>query len=227
MASSGAEFGRTLRERRRALGLTRTRLAERTGLTVADLGKWERGEDAPGPDEISVLAEAAGFDEDETRAWLDAVVAVDITGPEVSVEIVEGADPPLDPIQRRTQFGRGAEPAASLRVAPASAPNHPTPAEGSGLIRRPRPSGRQLPSVFPDVRYADYDPAVRVYSAAPASFPSPDDDRIYLLRRLRTAGVLLTLAVVLWWAFGALGEGMSDLLDLFRAPPEAPLITGG
>ncbi len=207
--------------------MTRTRLAQRTGVTAADLVKWERGEDAPGPDQISVLAEAVGFDENETSAWLDAVVAVDITGPEASVEIIEAGDPPSDPIHPGTQSRRNAEPAASLRVAPASAPGHPTPAEGSGLIRRPRPSGRQLPSVFPDVRYADYDPAVRIYSAAPARYPTPDDDRLYLLRRLRTAGVLLTLAVVLWWAFGALGEGMGDVLDLFRAPTEAPLITGG
>ncbi len=207
--------------------MTRTRLAERTGVTAADLAKWERGEDAPGPDQISVLAEAVGFDENEASAWLDAVVAVDITGPEVSVEIVEGADPPSDPIQRRTQSERGAEPAASLRVAPASAPSHPSAAEGSGLIRRPRTSGRQLPSVFPDVRYAHYAPAVRVYSAAPARYPTSDDDRMDRLRRLRTAGVLLTLGLVLWWAFGALGEGMGDVLDLFRAPPEAPLITGG
>ena len=207
--------------------MTRTRLAQRTGLTAADLAKWERGEDAPGPDQISVLAEAVGFDENETSAWLDAVVAVDITGPEASVEIMEAGDPPSDPIHRGMQPERGGDPAASLRVAPASAPDHSTPAEGSGLIRRPRPSGRQLPSVFPDVRYADYDPAVRIYSAAPARYPTPDDDRMYLLRRLRTAGVLLTLAVVLWWAFGALGEGMGDVLDLFRAPSEAPLITGG
>jgi hypothetical protein len=41
---------------------------------------------------------------------------------------------------------------------------------------------------------------------------------MYLLRRIRTASVLLGLGIILWWAFGALGEGVGDVLDLFRAP---------
>lgn len=64
----------------------------------------------------------------------------------------------------------------------------------------------------------EYDPDVRVYSTAPATFPSEDDRQLYLLRRIRTALVLLALALVLWWAVGAFREGFWDVVDLFRTP---------
>jgi len=51
-----------------------------------------------------------------------------------------------------------------------------------------------------------------------------DEEQLYRLRRIRTAGVLLSLAIVLWWAFGALGEGVGDVFDLFRSPAETTLL---
>jgi hypothetical protein len=94
-----------------------------------------------------------------------------------------------------------------------------------GLVAAPsRRPERDLPSVFPDGRMGDYDPAVRVYSTAPASFPGPEDEQVYTLRRLRTTAALIGLGIVLWWAVGALGEGIGDVFDLFRSPPVTTLL---
>ena len=101
MAGSGTELARTLRERRRALGLTRTRLADRSGIPAADLGKWERGETVPDPDQIGFLADAVGFDDEETQAWLDAAITVDITAPEIAVELIEMTGPRANPFSQR------------------------------------------------------------------------------------------------------------------------------
>ena len=237
MAASGAELARTLRERRRALGLTRTRLADRSGIPAVDLGKWERGEDVPNPDQIGLLADAVGLDDEETQAWLDAVITVDITDPEIAVELVEGTGPPANPFSQRLrplrsdpsrmerirarvgELGRKApsSPTAVERLVKPSPPR-PAPSARTGLVAEP---GRELPSVFPDTQIGSFDPAVRVYSTAPATYPNPDDEQIYLLRRIRTASVLLGLGIILWWAFGALGEGFGDVLDLFRTPVES------
>ena len=71
--------------------------------------------------------------------------------------------------------------------------------------------------MFPEPQVGSHDPAVRVYSTAPSTYPGPGDDQIYRLRRIRTASVLLGLGIILWWANGVLWEGIGDILDLFRS----------
>ncbi|MEE9205748.1 MAG: helix-turn-helix domain-containing protein [Acidimicrobiia bacterium] len=241
MAASSTELARTLRERRRALGLTRTRLADRSGIPAVDLGRWERGEAVPNPDQIALLADAVGLDDEETQAWLDAAITVDLTDPEIAVELIEPSGPRANPFSQRLtplqvdasrlermrarvgEFGRNVpSPIAAVeRLAKLASPR-PALSARTGLVAQPvgRPD-RELPSVFPDTQVGSFDPAVRVYSTAPSTYPSPDDEQMYLLRRIRTASVLLGLGIILWWAFGALGEGVGDVFDLFRAPGEA------
>ncbi len=228
MAASSTELARTLRERRRALGLTRTRLADRSGIPAVDLGRWERGEAVPNPDQIGLLADAVGLDDEETQAWLDAAITVDLTDPEIAVELIEPSGPPANPFsQRLTPLRVDASRLERIRARVGelgrnvSSPR-PTPSARTGLVAQPigRPD-RELPSVFPDTQVGSFDPAVRVYSTAPSTYPSPDDVQMYLLRRIRTASVLLGLGIILWWAFGALSEGVGDVFDLFRSPVEA------
>ena len=237
MAAGGTELGRTLRGRRRALGLTRTRLADRSGITAADLGKWERGEAVPEPDQIGLLADAVGLDDRETQAWLDAVIAVDATDPEIAVELIEPVGPRANPFSQRKpiradssraerirarvgELGRNAPlPFAAVDRLVKSAPPRTAPSARTGLVAEPvGPTGRELPSVFPDTQAGSFDSTVRVYSTA-TSIPDPGDQSMYRLRRIRTASVLLGFGIILWWAFGALGEGVGDVLDLFRELP--------
>jgi len=237
MAASGAELARTLRERRRALGLTRTRLADRLGLATVDIANWERGEALPNGDQIVLLADAVGLDDDETQAWLNAVVTVDVSGPEVAVEIVDGDVPPANPFSRRIRPLRGessrldrirskvegrrseasSAPVQSFRSQP-----RPTPSRSAGLVSSPW-SDRDFAAVSPESQSASYDPAVRVYSTRSGRVYT-GEEQLYRLRRIRTAGVLLGLAIVGWWAFGALGEGVADVFDLFRSPAETTLL---
>ncbi len=205
MSSSHVDLGRELRERRRSAGLTRTRLADQTGLDAADLARWERGDGAPNAGQVSMLAAAIGVDDETLQAWLGDA----LPGSEPETESI-APTPPAEP--------------PPLRVASAATPRRPAPPEQSGLVGRPR--GGRLTAVFPEMRHADYDPAVRVYSTGPATFPSAGDETFYRLRVIRTAAVLLALAIVLWWALGSLGEGWSDLLDLFRDPADLPPVTG-
>ena len=237
VVTSGAELARMLRERRRALGLTRMRLAKRCGLAALDIAQWERGEGLPDPDQIVVLAVAVGLDDDEIQAWLDAST-VDLAGPEVGVEIVEGDERRVNPIPQRVPLPRSwssrpdgigekvgdpsgnASPAvAGLEPPTKPPPPSPAPSRRTGLVMEPvGRTARELPLVSPDSQIGSYDPAVRVYSTAPSTYPSPGDEQLYLLRRIGATGVLLGLGVILWWAFGALGDGLGDVLDLFRTP---------
>jgi len=214
------------------------RLAKRCGLAALDITQWERGEDLPDPDQIGVLAVAVGLDDDEIQAWLDAATTIDVAGPEVGVEIVDGDDlrvnpspqrmlPPRawssrpDGIREKVGDPSGNAPPAVTGLEPPTKPPPPSPAPSrrTGLVMEPvRRTARELPSVSPDSQIGSYDPAIRVYSTAPSTYPSPGDEQLYLLRRIGATGVLLGLGIILWWAFGALGDGLGDVLDLFRTP---------
>jgi transcriptional regulator with XRE-family HTH domain len=233
MTTGGAELARTLRERRRELGLTRTRLAERSGLTAADIARWERGDEIPAPLELCVLADAVGLDEDETQRWIDSAVTIDITGPEVSVHIVDDDAPAPNPFAERIRlqrdrprridrvlaridelrYSKSAEASVS-RIRSLDQPSRPAPSERSGLTRAPRPS--VAPGVIPDVRRDGYDPVARVYSNRDSGIDISQEQAFYLSRRVGTSLALMGLALLLWWAVGALGEGVGDLFDLFR-----------
>lgn len=238
MGVDGVDIARTLRERRRALGLTRARLAEQTGITTVDLTRWERGDGTPDGDAVIVLAEAIGLEVTETQAWLDQVV-VDVTGPDISVQLVESSEAPSDPFLNRSALLK-AEPSWLTRVADRlhrrdaakeevgeaavtplrrteQAPRRPAPSPSTGLVRQPMRVSH-LPSVFPEPAIAPYDPEVRIYSAASARPLSDEEEQLYLLRRLRTGAALIGLALVLWWALGSLWEGFGDVIQLFRTP---------
>ena len=62
-----AELARSLRQRRRELGLSRTRLADVSGLAASDIARWERGDGMPRPGELHLLADAVGLPADETQ----------------------------------------------------------------------------------------------------------------------------------------------------------------
>lgn len=240
MVAGGAELARDLRERRRAEGLTRMRLAERCGFATVDLAKWERGEDLPDPGQIAVLAAAVGLDDNQTQVWLDAAATVVATRtePGVAAGAAEKGEPRVNPLrqgQHRTDLRRrdgirprlvelsGTDPSAVTGRPMKPPPPRPAPNRRTGLVTKP--AGQtvgELPSVFPDTRA--YDPAVRVYSTTPSTYPGPGDERLYLLRRISAASVLLGLGIILLWAFGALGEGIGDVLDLFRAPGDSSLV---
>jgi transcriptional regulator with XRE-family HTH domain len=234
----GAELARTLRERRRELGLTRTRLAERSGLAAADIARWERGDEVPPPIELIVLADAVGLDPTETEAWIDDAVTIDIAGPEVEIEIVKGRHPSANPFDERTRLirssprlfdrvlarieelraGRGTT--SSLgRLDPSTRPAKPAPSARTGLVAPPT----RTPGMMPDVRGGGHDPAVRVYSTTPPPISEEQQEAFYRTRRMGTAATLVGLAIALWWAFGALGDGVSELLELFRGPSETTL----
>jgi hypothetical protein len=209
------------------------------GFATVDLARWERGEALPNADQIVVLADAVGLDDEETEAWLRAAVTVDLSGPEVAVQIVDGEVPPANPFSRRLKPLRG-EPrrwdrlrskvegrlseGSSDTVKPLRSKPRPAPSRSAGLVSGPEGwPDRDLAAVFPESQVASYDPAARVYSASSGRV-YPGEEQIYRLRRIRTTGVLLGLAIVLWWAFGALGEGVGDVFDLFRSPVETTLL---
>ena len=239
MAVRRLELAEALRERRRELGLTRMRLAERCGLAAADIAKWERGEDLPNPDQVAAIAAVVGLDDDDVRDWTDVLgsgdLPVDIGG--VAVQTGRVTDPPANPPPQpvreiqgapsrmdrlRLMLGRRSTPPITKVERPGeSAPARSAPSDRTGLVAN---LGRRLPAVFPDSQVGSYDPAVQVYSTAPSTYPGPGGEQLYRLRRIRTTIVLLGLGIIWWWAYGALGEGFSDVLDLFRGPAEVPLL---
>ncbi len=236
MTTGGAELARTLRERRRELGLTRTRLAERSGLTASDIARWERGDEIPAPRELYVLADAVGLDSHETQSWLESAVTIDITGPEVAVHIVDDDAPVANPFAERIRlqrdsprridrvlaridelrYSKTAEASVS-RIRSLDQPSRPAPPERSGLASPPRPS--VAPGVIPDVRRDGFDPVARVYSSGDSGLDSSQQRAFYINRRVGTSLALAGLALLFWWAVGALGEGVGDLFDLFRDNP--------
>jgi transcriptional regulator with XRE-family HTH domain len=224
MATERTDIARALRARRSALGLTRERLADRTGIPSSDLTRWERGLSLPTPDEVAVLAEAIDLDADEARAWLDRVndSGVDEVAGGVTSNPPTTADGADLMARIADRSSRRDDPAAendgaSISPIKEAAPSRPAPATSTGLVREPHQALR-LPTVFPDPPLAQYDPAVHVYSTAPLQPLAEDERRLYQLRRIRTAAILIVLGVLLWWALGSLWEGLGDVADLFRTP---------
>ena len=228
MGEDGVDIARTLRERRRALGLTRARLADQAGLDAADVTRWERGDGVPGPEDVIVLADALDLDISVTQAWLDAAPDA-VADSDTSESTTAPADPfSTDPgsggsdtgllgriADRLARRDDRAEPASVTSIA--KRPRRPAPSASTGLVSEPRPAAR-LPSVFPEPALTPYDPEVHVYSAGPVRAQTDAEAQTYLLRRVRTAAVLIVLGIVLWWASGSLWEGLGDVIDLFRAP---------
>ena len=196
------EFGRELRDRRRALGLTAAGLAEAVGTRPVALGRWERGEARPTLDEVMRLAGILNLD------------------PAVEAEWSAMAAPPAPeptPV-----------PAAGAEVVAAGPPSATEPSRPEGLRRlsallaiwRRRPGGLPDEAAGEDVR------------RGPGPSPSggsylddPAEQRRYALRWALTLLVLGALAVGLVWALWELRGSWDALLDLFRGRPAGPGVT--
>ena len=108
-----------------------------------------------------------------------------------------------------------------------------TPARGrpARQVARPRKvrveTSPPVASVFPTPGPSmAADPEWWMYSTA-APEPWDTATRVYYFgRRLRTAVVLVSLALLLVWAFAELGEGLKAILDLMRGDPASPPTTG-
>jgi len=222
---------------RRALGLSRTRLAARTGLPSREIARWERGDELPPPDALGVLAEAIGLEEHEIQGYVNAIV--DISDPDVEVHLVEDdASPSPNPFAERARLLRTSpgpldrlltrvdglrfrttRPTSTDRLrALGSSPSaaQPAPSERTGLPRTPR----RTPGVIPNLRGRVDDPAVRIYSNG--SSDHQYDRSTYQVRSIGTIVALAALAVTMWWAIGALGEGIGEVVDLFRGTSNVP-----
>lgn len=69
-------MGRTLAALRAAHGWSRAELAERSGVSEAEISRYERGEDQPSIPTLEHLGEALQVRRYELRRWIDAVTAV-------------------------------------------------------------------------------------------------------------------------------------------------------
>jgi transcriptional regulator with XRE-family HTH domain len=69
VSPSGTSFGRILRERRTALGLTQARVAAAAGIPTAILGRWERDESRPVPAQIDGLRGVLQLSDAEAALW--------------------------------------------------------------------------------------------------------------------------------------------------------------
>jgi len=288
------EFGRSLRERRRAAGLSQARLATAVGVSAESVGSWERAELLPDLDELRAVASALGLAAPALDDWVAEVrtASAPPAAPPVSVVPVDlPADPfaptgngrgtpngngtartaangngrgaadgnggaksngnggaPLrsaawgalpSPVNGRSSNGRsngrsnGAAPkdrsSAPSRRRAAAARSQPAP-KPAPRRRTPRPprvdTSPPVPTVFPTPGPAvAADPEWWVYSTATLQ-PWDTATRVYYFgRRLRTLVVLISLALLLLWAFGELGEGLGAILDLMRGDPGTPTPT--
>jgi transcriptional regulator with XRE-family HTH domain len=87
-------LGRSARRRRLELGVSQSRIAAMVGVSPVQVGKWERGEDAPTPAQMRALATALDMGPGAAESWLDEVGARTL-----KVEIVaEPLAPPEQPI---------------------------------------------------------------------------------------------------------------------------------
>jgi len=91
----GSEWGREVRRRRTGLGLSQARVAEAVGVPVLRVGRWERGEEVPGPGQLRALARVLEADPEVTAAWAESLPSSRL----VSLEIVEPLAPPLEVVE--------------------------------------------------------------------------------------------------------------------------------
>jgi transcriptional regulator with XRE-family HTH domain len=82
-------LGPGIRQRRRALGIAGKRIADTLGVSIRQLGRWERGEDIPDLDQVEALVGILGPSEADAVAWKSAVA-----GPEHSTGSIDDPVPP-------------------------------------------------------------------------------------------------------------------------------------
>lgn len=207
----------TLRERRRSAGLTRTRLAASSGVDAAVIARVERGEAVPTPEQARALRIALTGEDEPPTSLQDRISGADSTQATDDPIPPQGSKQASDDVSRPVPPGRN----RSLRPAPPGFDPRPSPARSTprtgGLVA---PPPARAPTAAPATRGIDtaiHDPDYHVYSTAPTDYPTAEDRQLYLLRRIRTALILIALGVVLLWALGALQQGIVDVFDLFRA----------
>lgn len=186
-------LGEAIRERRLAAAISEVRLAAAVGAPVPEVRLWERGHRVPDAATIRALIRVLSVDSAVADEWLEAagVSPVVADRPEVSILLLSG-DAPADP------FGDApADLGAPVRPAPPRA----IPA------RRP---ASPVAAVFPEPGEA-----ALVYSDAAAQ---PWRRRTSWGRRLMMVAAMITFGLVLWWAFGELGQGLSSLMDRLGGP---------
>lgn len=189
----GSDLGSTLRERRRAVGMSAVQVATEVGVRLSQLREWERGDAVPAPALVRALARLLDLEATTAREWLDLAGAGGVESPDVEIVLL-GGNAPADPF---------AEPAVIVDLT-----RQPSRWEAA------RPSaGVPGAAVFPAPGSGPY-----VYSAGDLEFPSrarPMTRRRWLVM----AAVVVALGLVLWWAFGELGHGLSSVVERLDAPP--------
>ncbi|HEX9978819.1 MAG TPA: helix-turn-helix transcriptional regulator [Acidimicrobiia bacterium] len=195
----GAGLGAALRARRAAMGMSEARVAMALRVRLSEVRAWERGDSVPDAATVRGLARLLGLDSTTGLGWLEmAGVDVGTTSGEreVSILLLAG-DAPADPFR---------DPAVVVDL---------TPRRPSTPVRRPQALPHpavSIPSVFPEPGNEVY-----VYSTSPAE-PIQRVRQIDRRRRLVTTIALVGLGILLWWAFGQLGNGLATVVDRLSGP---------
>ena len=185
------QLGRELRERRRNAGLSQTQVAAAVGVSVLDIGRWERGEALPSSQLVEQIGTVVRAPAADIVAWQAMAGSV----PTGSARPLGVVPLPANP------FGNAARPApATGSLVPGLAPL-PT------ALTRIRPAGRLAvepapPQAIEHGHVIGSDPGRRVYDADPRIARSPLRQWV---RRAGTVAGLAFLGLVLWWALVELG----------------------
>ena len=191
----GAGLGAALRARRTAMGMSEARVAMALRVRLSEVRAWERGDSVPDAATVQGLARLFRVDSTTGLDWLE-MAGVDLgttSGErEVSILLLAG-DAPADPFR---------DPALVVDL---TSPRPPTRSILPSAA--PRPSVPVAYSVFPEPGSG-----IHVYSTAPSE-PMHQVQRMDRRRRLVTTIALIALGLVLWWAFGQLGNGLSTMIE--------------
>ncbi len=215
-ARTGSDLGYALRARRLAAGIGEVRLATLLGVRVSEVRVWETGGATPPVSVVEELARILDLEYDEARRWLAWAGAPEEPGPEVAILLVRD-DAPADPFSEPSividldarRVMRAVPPpairAARVDVSPPRLRIPPRPTTPPRPAVRPTPA--PPPTVFPSPRSetvlyseADVESVVAVRRTARR-------------RRLILALALGALGLLLWWAFGQLGNGFSSVVE--------------
>jgi len=201
----GAGFGGALKERRLGAGMTEARLATALGVRLSEVRAWERGSGVPEAPIVRRLAGLLRLDSVTAMDWLE-MAGVDLgatAGREVSIQLLSG-DAPADPFGDHSVVVDLTEPTRLPRLVP------PLPAPPRKVV--------PMAVVFPEPGSPVY-----VYSDSVAE-PIQRVRRTNRRRLVVTTLALIGLGLVLWWAFGELGSGLSSVIDLL--PDTAGVLLG-
>lgn len=204
-------FGDALKARRLSAGISEVRVATAIGARLSEVRAWERGDRLPDPNAVRALIRLLQVDSAVALDWLDLTgVDQEIRGDgrEVAILLLSD-DAPADPFGGPPVVVDLTSRVRAVKPTPRTASPAPAPTRHSPLSDM-TPRSVSVPataSVFPEPGGTVY-----VYSN---SVPEPPDRvrGITRRRRLVTVVALAALGLVLWWAFGELGSGLSTMVD--------------